>query len=342
MTEMFGNSGLEAGAQAAIPVPGTGWANGAEAGNGREAYYAQARSWAQDRQQAQARSARLGWILAGVATGLAALEALALVALTPLKTVVPYTLLVDRNTGFAQALDTSKMPNVAGDTALTHALLAQYVIAREGFDISSISQQYRRVALWSAGAARGQYLAQMPASNPESPLARYPRSAVVEARVESVSPIGPQVALVRFSTLRRDGGMAGAAEQGRRAYWAAVVRYRFSGVPMAIEDRLINPLGFQVVDYRRDAEAAPVRDDDMVRPAGGGAAGPAGGGPGFAGGGMDQTAAAAPAAEGLSAPLGQAAPLGQVATGRAGGAEPPQRRRLWPAAPYRPVQGGVP
>ena len=39
--------------------------------------------------------------------------------------------------------------------------------------------------------------------------------------------------------------------------WAAVINYRFSGEAMSAEDRLLNPLGFQVVRYRRDAELAP-------------------------------------------------------------------------------------
>jgi type IV secretion system protein VirB8 len=36
-----------------------------------------------------------------------------------------------------------------------------------------------------------------------------------------------------------------------------VIRYRFSGEPMTREDRFVNPLGFQVLHYRRDAEALP-------------------------------------------------------------------------------------
>jgi type IV secretion system protein VirB8 len=33
------------------------------------------------------------------------------------------------------------------------------------------------------------------------------------------------------------------------------MRYRFSGAPVRQEDRFENPLGFQVVRYRRDQEA---------------------------------------------------------------------------------------
>ena len=41
----------------------------------------------------------------------------------------------------------------------------------------------------------------------------------------------------------------------QRGWWAAQIRYRYSGEPMSLEDRLANPLGFQVIEYRRDQEA---------------------------------------------------------------------------------------
>ena len=218
-----------------------------------QAYYAEARSWAQDAQAARDRSRRFAWGVAAAAVTIAVLEALALIALAPLKTVVPYTLLVDRNTGFVEALDPAHPPALAPQAALTQSLLAQYVVARETFDIAGLSQQYQKVALWSADAARRDYLAVMTQGNPDSPLSRYSRSTVVETHIESVSPVGPNTALVRFYTLQSD------PDQGPRpaAFYAAVLRYRFSGEPMVLSDRLVNPLGFQVVEYRRDQEAPP-------------------------------------------------------------------------------------
>ena len=50
-------------------------------------HYANARSWALDRADALARWARTGWIVAGIAITVAALEGLALAAIAPLKTV---------------------------------------------------------------------------------------------------------------------------------------------------------------------------------------------------------------------------------------------------------------
>jgi type IV secretion system protein VirB8 len=216
-------------------------------------YYKDAESWATDRDRSADTSRKIAWIVAGVAAGIALLEAIALVLLVPLKTVQPYTLLVDKQTGYVQALKPLERQTVTPDEALTRSFLAQYVIAREGFDIDSLQGTYRRVALWSSGEARNRYLGDMQATNPLSPLANLPRKALVEVEVRSISSLNADTALVRYSTTRSDPGGQRQAPQP----WAAVVRYSFSGEAMTSADRLLNPLGFQVVRYRRDAEMIP-------------------------------------------------------------------------------------
>ena len=199
----------------------------------------------------------MAWIVAVVAVVIALFEALALVFLAPLKTVIPYTLMVDRNTGYVQALKPVDADKIAPDTALIQSFLVQYVIARESFDINELQNNYRKVTLWSVDPARTDYVTGMQYTNAGSPLARYPRSTVISTRVRSVSPLGGNAALVRFETQRRDAGGQALPPH----YWVAVIRYQFSTGALSMEDRFLNPLGFQVVRYRRDAESAPAAGD---------------------------------------------------------------------------------
>ena len=218
-----------------------------------DAYYADAASWNSDRLQSLRASQRTAWWVASAAVLVAVLEAGALLLLTPLKTVEPYTLLVDRTTGYVQALKPLDPAKIAPDTALTQSFLVQYVIAREGFDLNTVNASYRKVALLSGGRARSSYLGAMNVSNPQSPLVTLPRGAVIDTRVKSVSPVGKDVAMVRFETVRTDPG----GQVQPPSPWIAVIRYKYSGEPLKLEDRFVNPLGFQVVSYRRDAEALP-------------------------------------------------------------------------------------
>lgn len=216
-------------------------------------YYEEAGSWASERAELARRNNRTAWIVAGVLGAVAILEAIGIVVMMPLKTTEPYTLMVDRQTGYVQALKPVTPESIAPDAALTRSFLVQYVIAREEFDIDTLKTNYRKVALWSTGEARERYVSSTNAGNPASPLATLPRRALVEVQIRSVSSLNADTALVRFATTRTDPG----AQRAEPQLWAAVIKYQFSSAAMSAEDRFTNPLGFQVVRYRRDAEVPP-------------------------------------------------------------------------------------
>ena len=67
--------------------------------------------------------------------------------------------------------------------------------------------------------------------------------------MRSVSLLDAKTALVRYGLLRAD--LPNAQSELNAAY----VTFRFSDAPMTNADRFINPLGFQVVDYRTQPDA---------------------------------------------------------------------------------------
>lgn len=220
----------------------------------RDDYYAEAASWSADVNGALRASRRRAYWVAGVAALVAVCEALALAALTPLKTVVPYTITVDRQTGAAQLARGIVLGPMTQNEALVQSALAQYVIARETLDATDLAANYRKVGLWSAGAARSDYLRAMDRNNPASVLLTANAATEIATTIASITLMSPTTALVRFSTDRRDGDGPVA-----RMDYASVIAFGFTGGPLSLEDRLLNPLGFQVTHYRRDAEAAAPR-----------------------------------------------------------------------------------
>ena len=218
----------------------------------RKRYYQEGESWAADVHGALRASRRIAWTIATVAVVVAGLEAFALAALAPLKTVVPYTITVDRQTGYVQLAEGLKPGGaLTQDQAVTQSFLVQYVLARETFDATDLTGAYRKVLLWSAGDARAQYLRLMQKTTPDSPLNLYSATTVVSVTVKSVSLLSPTTALVRFDTTRREGGSSTTAPAQP---WAAVLAFRYTNAPMQMGDRFTNPLGFQVTRYRRDAQ----------------------------------------------------------------------------------------
>ena len=216
----------------------------------RDPYYQEAATWSADIHGALRASRRLAWFVALAAAAVAVLEAVALAALAPLKTVVPYAITVDRQTGYVENIDALKPGALSQDQAVTQSFLVQYVTARETFDATDLREAYHKVSLWSAGEARAQYEQLMQKATPDSPLNLYSPTTLVSVTIKSVSILSPTTALVRFDTTRRDVG----ATIGSRQSWVAALAFRYSDAPMTMGDRFLNPLGFQVTRYRRDAE----------------------------------------------------------------------------------------
>jgi type IV secretion system protein VirB8 len=217
----------------------------------RTQYYAQAQSWALDTHRAMQASRRRAWWVAGAAILLALLEAVALVLLLPLKTVVPYTITVDRQTGYMEMAAGLKPGSLSAEAAVVQAFLFQYVVARETFDVTDLEDNYQKVAAWTGGPARDEYIAAMQRSNPAAAQNAGQAGTIVKTVVKSISMLSPSSALVRFETERH----AGAAPVQRQPY-AAIIAFRKTGAPPRMEARLLNPLALQVVSYRRDAETA--------------------------------------------------------------------------------------
>lgn len=216
----------------------------------RDDYYAAARSWADGQAKMSARETRLAWRVAAGASVIALLLALALALLVPLKTVQPYVLTVDRQTGAVEAATTLKSGTLSQNEAVIQAQLAGYVIARETFDATDLAEQYRRVQVMSSPPVRSAYVAEMAASNPSSPLNTLNRGDTVAIQIRSVSLIAEGAAMVRFTATRTAAG----AGVGQPTNYVAAISFGFSGRPLRQADRFDNPLGFQVTRYRRDAE----------------------------------------------------------------------------------------
>ncbi|MBL8549037.1 MAG: type IV secretion system protein [Hyphomonadaceae bacterium] len=198
------------------------------------------------------RGRKWAWRAVFVLLLVCAAQAAAIALLLPLRDVSPYTILVDRQTGYmeiARGVETGG--ELSQDQALVHAFLAQYVLQRETFDPADFQERYRRVAIWSADQARADYVA-LYQGEANSLLASVRPGTVIAVTVKNIELLSDSSARVRYELTRRDPGA-----EPQRADWQALIGFRFTGAPMRMADRLINPLGFQVTHYRRDPEWTP-------------------------------------------------------------------------------------
>lgn len=79
----------------------------------------------------------------------------------------------------------------------------------------------------------------------------YGAGTEIAVTVKSVTFPNNRTALARFSTEERSATSVTTRD------WVSLVRFRYTAAPMRNQWRFNNPLGFQVVEYRRDQETAP-------------------------------------------------------------------------------------
>jgi type IV secretion system protein VirB8 len=220
-------------------------------GSDLKTYFEEAKRWDQDRLAAAERSRRLAWTVAAVAAGLAIAAVAAVVALTPLKTVEPFVVRVDRATGAVDVMTGLKgADHLTYEEAVSKYFLGLYVRSREGWMPQAAEQNFRQVSILSTPAEQQRWAEQFRPANPQSPQVLWGQNGEALIDVRSISFVSPKVATVRFHRTLRTGAQTVESD------WVATLAFTYTKAPMLEADRLKNPLGFQVSSYRADPEVA--------------------------------------------------------------------------------------
>jgi type IV secretion system protein VirB8 len=217
-----------------------------------KAYFDRARLWEQDQLLAAHRSKRLAWTVAAGACGLAAAAVAAVAALAPLKSVEPFVVRVDNATGIVDVV--ARLSDAPADypEAVTKYFLAKYVRARESYSRAEAEANFRTASLLSTPGEQGRFAAHYRGSNPQSPQVLHGSQGVAEIRIKTISLLGPNLASVRYLREARRGDALDTS------HWIATVTFGIElGAAISTTDRLINPIGFLVSEYRADPEVVP-------------------------------------------------------------------------------------
>lgn len=214
-------------------------------------YYADGATWERDIARRNRNSRALAWIVATVMTVVAVGTLGTLALLVPLKTYEPYMVVVDKTTGFVEV----KRPMAAGpltqDEAVTTFNVVRYIKARETYDPKALKDNFDLAQLLATGDAARELTEIYSPANPNNPVKVYGTNTVVAVTIKSVTFPNNRTALARFSTEEK------SSTNIITRNWVSLVRFRYTSTPMRNEWRFDNPLGFQVLEYRRDQETAP-------------------------------------------------------------------------------------
>lgn len=182
-------------------------------------------------------------------------SSLAIVFLTPLKTVTPFVIRVDTTTGLVDVVPiyaaTASMPE-----AVTRYLLKHYVDICERFNFATAERDYEECGAFNAAQRNQQWAALWARANPASPLNAYKDGTTVEARVISISFFKragglSDLAQVRYVKSTR----AGEGADEHLTHWIATVQYAYVSPATDPGQRQMNPLGFRIVEFHAEMES---------------------------------------------------------------------------------------
>jgi len=210
------------------------------------------------------RSERRAWFVASTAVLVSLILLGGYFYLLPLKEKVPYLVMADAYTGTSTV---ARLTGSFGDNditvseAINRSNVAHFVLARESWDAELINlRDWTTVYTMASNGVAATYSHLHDASNPDNPRQLYGKDQAVRVRILSIVLLGgsahsrPRGATVRFQRSLFD--KSSGTEKPLDSKIATLEFTYKSNLDMDEQDRIENPLGFQVSSYRVDNDYA--------------------------------------------------------------------------------------
>lgn len=209
-------------------------------------------TWDMELRYKTIQSEQRAWLFTKISIACFILSVIALVLLTPLKTVEPYIIRVDQTTGMTDIVEMQDFKISSKDEAITKYFINKFVIARESYELTQLEEDFYITRELTLPNVFSDYSKQFKGN--ESLQKKYKDSVKIVVKVESIiDNLETKVATVRFSKHfidTKNGGIETKVE-----YWIAQIAYTYMvELTLTENKRLINPLGFKVTDYRLNPE----------------------------------------------------------------------------------------
>ena len=219
------------------------------------------------------RSEKRAWKVAGAAAFVALAMTGVVLYMLPLKEKVPYVAVVDPYTGNAVTSklsgDYRQVTSLGSIEALNRANIAQYVTSRESYDFAMMKVRDWQLthAMSSPEESRAYAEHHDIRKNPSAPLTEYGRDRAIRVKILSITPSN------RTSGSKVEGPGGSATIRFQRSVYdkkngnerlldnrLATLEFVYNAeLTLNEKDRHLNPLGFQVLNYRVDSDFSDTR-----------------------------------------------------------------------------------
>ncbi|EAH8984497.1 TPA: type IV secretion system protein [Campylobacter coli] len=197
------------------------------------------------------KSNKRAWLIAFVSIFIAIISIVAVVLLTPLKTIEPYVIRVDNTTGMVDILTMLDEKEISSNEALDKYFISQYVKAREGYYYELLNQDYLLTQLMSSEKVANEYRAWYEGENARDQILK--NSNEVNVQILSIvlgNSNGVKTSTIRAKIITKNLNTRGLSESTK----VITLSYDYILAKASEKNRILNPLGFKVTNYRIDEE----------------------------------------------------------------------------------------
>ncbi|HEF8592163.1 TPA: type IV secretion system protein [Campylobacter jejuni] len=199
------------------------------------------------------KSNKRAWLIAFISIFIAIISIIAVVLLTPLKTIEPYVIRVDNTTGMVDILTMLDEKEIKANEALDKYFISTYVKAREGYYYDLLNQDYLLTQLMSSEKVANEYRALYEGDNARDQILKNSN----EVSVQILSIVLGESNGVKTATVRAIITTKNLTSKGTtQATKVITLSYDYILAKAREENRFLNPLGFKVLTYRIDDEVA--------------------------------------------------------------------------------------
>lgn len=178
------------------------------------------------------------------------------------KTVEPYVIQIDERSGMVQLVDPVSRNEYAANELIDRYFVAQYLNARESYNITTLRYNYNIVRVMSAVDVFNTFSRDVAPSNPTSAASLLKSGGQRQLRIRSLAYIqNPPPAYGKEETTPAKIMQAriqlrdiGASGNDVVENYIVTITFEYTQLQLSEEERLINPLGFTVTQYQIQQE----------------------------------------------------------------------------------------
>ena len=198
------------------------------------------------------KSNKRAWKITYISLTLTIMLGIAVMLLTPLKTVELMVVKVDKN-GFVDIVTQLDEQVITTDEAIDKSFIYRYVKTKEQYYFETLNQDFETVQMLSSPNVQKKYIAEM--TDKEKGKANILKDKIgIEVKILSIvltNKSDEKIATVRIETIKKSKNNDNAPEKEIKV---VTLTYDYLPIKQNASLRLENPLGFVVTSYRVDEE----------------------------------------------------------------------------------------